>query len=475
MERIAIITPDGTRIKEYLDNNMVNVEISTFNDIFVFYNRVKRSAFRADTLLMMDNGLKDTTYNSGTIDNGAALLKEVLADMPLVEIERLIYLNTEKNVREYELIEFLKESKHIKVAIILARYPVYQAITIKELLINNSQTYQEGDYSHRYVIRKKRNEKTSSRLLNQFETDKAVVLEYGTKNTNIDLIKGQLNQIVGKENIPETLTDESVIEPIDTNISDVEISNRSKPLIIAVIGDSKSGATVTSTIMGASASTFEKTLLIDMNFTNLGLSYLAEKTLLDEQINNIKLADIISVSDGVVKLREQVFQKNQLHVLTNSLPAKKQMTQNEFGFAMANILRMYKNSYKYIIIDMPVDELSSYSNVLTMVDKVLLCTPPYMNNIISLLTKVSDSPLVKSQSFSVSENDVLRDVILFRTKVFSRVNKEIKAINIDVINRYSKALLKSKLKVTGIYQYDPKTYLDTVLFQSIINQRGGQQ
>lgn len=468
MERISIITPDGDKIKSYLDANMENIETTTFIDVFEFFDRVKQSAYRSDTLLIMDNGLKDNRYGADSIDTGAARLKEVLADMPLVEIERVIYLNLEKNPKHYELMEFLRDSKYIKATIILAKYPEYKAITIKELLVQNSQTYGGPNNKYKHVVRKNRNERTSSRILNQFETNKAVILEHRTANPNVDFIKEQIDEVVGEEPITTEITDEEVIGNIDIDANDETETPIAKPEIIAVVGESKSGASVTSMIMAASGSVFNQTLLVDMNYTNLGLSYLVEKTLVEDEINNIKLEDIIVKSEGTVSLREAVYKKNSLHILTNSMPAKAKMNISEFGFLIANILKMYKKSYRYIILDVPIDEMEYYAQAMTMVDKVIMCTPPYMNNIISLMSKVSKSPLMKAPAFSEIENNQLKDVVLLRTKIFSRVNREIKPVKIEVINRYARELIKSELKVTGVYLYTPKSYLDTILFKSIL-------
>lgn len=468
MERISIITPDGDKIKSYLDANMENIETTTFIDVFEFFDRVKQSAYRSDTLLIMDNGLKDNRYGADSIDTGAARLKEVLADMPLVEIERVIYLNLEKNPKHYELMEFLRDSKYIKATIILAKYPEYKAITIKELLIQNSQTYGGPNNKYKYVVRKNRNERTSSRILNQFETNKAVILEHRTANPNVEFIKSQIDEVVGEESVSVEVSDEEVIGNVEIDTNDDSVAQIDKPEIIAVVGESKSGASVTSMIMAASGAVFNQTLLVDMNYTNLGLSYLVEKTLVEDEINNIKLEDIIVKSEGTVSLREAVYKKNSLHILTNSLPAKAKMSISEFGFLIANILKMYKKSYRYIVLDVPIDEMEYYAQAMTMVDKVIMCTPPYMNNIISLMSKVSKSPLMKAPAFSEIENNQLKDVVMMRTKIFSRVNKEIKPVKIEVINRYARELIKSELKVTGVYLYTPKSYLDTILFKSIL-------
>ena len=341
MERISIITPDGDKIKSYLDANMENIETTTFIDVFEFFDRVKQSAYRSDTLLIMDNGLKDNRYGADSIDTGAARLKEVLADMPLVEIERVIYLNLEKNPKHYELMEFLRDSKYIKATIILAKYPEYKAITIKELLIQNSQTYGGPNNKYKHVVRKNRNERTSSRILNQFETNKAVILEHRTANPNVEFIKNQIDEVVGEESVSIEVSDEEVIGNVEIDTNDDSVAQIEKPEIIAVVGESKSGASVTSMIMAASGAVFNQTLLVDMNYTNLGLSYLVEKTLVEDEINNIKLEDIIVKSEGTVSLREAVYKKNSLHILTNSLPAKAKMSISEFGFLIANICLLY--------------------------------------------------------------------------------------------------------------------------------------
>lgn len=106
---------------------------------------------------------------------------------------------------------------------------------------------------------------------------------------------------------------------------------------------------------------------------------------------------------------------------------------------------------------------------MAMADKVILCSPPYMNNIMSLLSKVSKSSLIKSPAFMSIEDNRFKDVILIRTKIFSRVNKEIKPVKIEVINRYSETILNAGLNIAGIYLYNPKSYLDTILFNSITN------
>ena len=63
---------------------------------------------------------------------------------------------------------------------------------------------------------------------------------------------------------------------------------------------------------------------------------------------------------------------------------------------------------------------------------------------------------------------LLTDVALLRTRVFSKVNREIKAVNKETIDKYSMALINRTLHVTGVYTYQAKSYLDTQLFAQLI-------
>lgn len=471
MERIAVVTPAGARIKEYLDNNMTNVEITTFVDIFDFYKRVMSSLFRADTLLIMDDGLVDTRYRAYSAVDGIIRLRELLGKDNNVEVDRVLFLNKDEYTENKKNMEFVRESKTIRpeVRIIIATYPEYRAVMVKQLLIQNSQVYEDPTNRYKYVIRKKRGENTSSNILKDQDTSKSVVLEHKTYNPDVDFQKKQLSSFVGNDLIESTIQGHEVIGQIGLDVEEVDNFHNQEVQLIAVVGESKSGTSVTSMILGASASLKAQTLLVDLNYTNLGLSYLVEKTLIDDEIHNIKLEDVLALPEGIIKLREDVFNKNSLHILTNSLPVKRKINHSQFGFMMSNIIRMLKPSYRYVIVDIPIDEAEYYSNIMAMADKVILCSPPYMNNIMSLLSKVSKSSLIKSPAFMSIEDNRFKDVILIRTKIFSRVNKEIKPVKIEVINRYSETILNAGLNIAGIYLYNPKSYLDTILFNSITN------
>lgn len=468
MNTIAIITPNSKELEIYLRGSM-DVDTICFDDVYRLEERLKVSPLRVDTLLIRDDGLKDNKYGTLKLNQAGDLLLNLL-QRPLFEVDRIVYLNQTENTEHRELMEFIQSSKRIKTEVLISTQDAFQALMIKQLLIKSSVDFDDLNLTYRHVIKRKRGKMGNrSKYLAGFETDKAVVLEYNSFNPDINNDKKQLKRAVGTTKIQPTMDEVETLEELDLEVLTVEEKIEThKTVVVGVMGESKSGATTTSMILGASGSVYHKTLIIDMNYDNLGLSYVVEKTLFDEEVNNIKMSDLIRTGQGANTLREEMYDKNRLHILTLDMPAKGMVSKEEYGFFIANILNLVKNNYAYIIIDMPIEDLETYTGVVSKLDDIILCTPPYMNNIISMLTKVQESPILSMPIYDRISGIELDRIKCLRTRVFSTVNAGIKPITKEVFDRYSKAMIERTMKVTGIYSYTAKNYIDTVLFQQLL-------
>ena len=71
-----------------------------------------------------------------------------------------------------------------------------------------------------------------------------------------------------------------------------------------------------------------------------------------------------------------------------------------------------------------MQDVIRYSEVVNKLDRMIVTTPPYMNNVIAMLTGMTS--LEKTKLFdSIDSDRTLRDIICLQTNVF-RVNNKIK-------------------------------------------------
>lgn len=473
MEKIGIIGTSAETAGKFLEQTMDNVKTYQFLNVQQFASRVQASPLRIDTLIMLDTGISSSS-SMESIRDGAEIFKRTIINNELFELGRVLYLNTEANENHRKVMKLFEEYKDVArkgITFKVFVYPSYPLEMVKTLLTKSEASFiNEVEYS--LVIRKERDMDLQSRTLERFETDKTVIVEHSVANTEIDKIKDQMSELYGDRVIPtvdSNINKELIEEPeVPPEPPIPEVIKKCK--IVGVLGESKSGTSTAAMILGATAARYGKTLILDLNYGNLGLSYLAEKTLIDSEINLIDLRkDILESTEGIKVLREKTFNAKRLHILANSLPVVEEYSNEDYSFMLSNIVESIKTSYDYIIMDIPVSEMDQYGALINNLDKLVLTSPPYMNNIVSLLTEVGQSQLKQTNIFSrIEGNMLLTDVALLRTRVFAKVNREIKAVNKETIDKYSMALINRTLHVTGVYTYQAKSYLDTQLFAQLI-------
>lgn len=475
MNRIGIISPNAKTISEYLKQEIGSIECTQFLNVGEFADRLDRSPLRIDTLIIQDGGLSQSTSKPKIMES-AEILKRVIVNSPLFEVDRIIYLNKKENTNHFEIMKWFEESKeiHRKTNLIIHSYERYTLEMIKQFLLQFDVTY-DNEVKYNLVVRKERDKGLESKYLDRFETDKTVIIEHSMANPNIPVIKRQLEILSGDEVVEntDTVDDKKPLEEIDIEVEPLVKKPEYKKKVIGILGDSKSGASTSAMILASTLSMKGKTLVIDMNYNNLGLSYLVEKTLIPEEINIIRIAsDILEDRNGLKVLKEKVYNNKPLHALVNSLPVKTKYDNEMFAYFMTNIINSVKGSYDYIVLDIPIAEINYYLGVLNHLDKLVLTTPPYINNIVGMLEALSNSVLKNIDIYyRLKDNkNTFKDIVMLRTLVFARVNKEIKPMSLASIDRYSSSILNRLIPTTGVYVYSGTHYIDTVLLNQIMGE-----
>lgn len=476
MNKVGIISPNAKLISQYFTQEIGSIDCFEFNNVAEFADRLAKSPLRIDTLMIQDSGLS-TSNNKGRIMESAEILKTVIVNSPLFEVDRIIYINNPINKSHLEVMEWFQESKEIqnKTTLTIHSYEKYTLEMLKQFLLQFDVDY-DNKIKYNLVIRKERNKDLGSKYLDRFETDKTVIIEHSMANPNTQAIKKQLTDMAGDSVVinTEDLIQEDKTEDIKIDTKTLPKEHEYKKKFIGIIGDSKSGTSTTAMILASTLSQQGKTLLVDANYENLGLSYLVEKTLIPEEVNTIHFdKDILEDRDGLKSLKEKTFNSLQLHALVNSLPVKNKYNNEMFAYFLINILNSISESYDYIIVDIPLSSINYYTNILSKLDKLVLSTPPYINNIVGMLESISKSTLKSTDIFfRVKDKTLLNDIIILRTLVFARVNKEIKPMTTQAIDRYSLNILNRTMKVTGIYAYSGTHYIDSVLVKQIMENEG---
>lgn len=473
MNRIGIISPNSKTISTFLKQEMGSIECTEFMNVGEFADRLDRSPLRVDTLIIQDGGLSQSTSKPKIMES-AEILKRVIANSPLFEVDRIIYLNKKENTNHYEVMKWFEESKEIKnkTTLIIHSYEKYTLEMIKQFLLQFEVSY-DNEVKYNLVIRKERNKGLESKYLDRFETDKTVIIEHSMANPNIPVIKRQLETLAGDDVVENTdsTEDKKLLEEVNINIETLPKTAEYKKKVIGVVGESKSGTSTTAMILASTLSMKGKTLVIDMNYNNLGLSYLVEKTLIPEEINIIRMStDLLEDRNGLKVLKEKIYNNKQLHALVNSLPVKTKYDNEMYAYFISNIVNSIKSSYDYIVLDIPLAEINYYLGVLNHIDKLVLTSPPYINNIVGMLEALSNSVLKNTDIYyRLKDNkNTFKDIIMLRTLVFARVNKEIKPMSLNSVNKYSSSILNRIIPTTGVYVYSGTHYIDTVLLNQIM-------
>ena len=468
MDKIAIVTPAREKLGTFLKHNINNIEIIEIADVYELQERLELAPLRVDTLLIMDEGMTDTRQGISSIrDAGVALMNSL--SNPYFKLDRLIYLNKTENSQHRDIMTFIKEDKGYNFKLNIKTSNTFQAALIKEILLDSDLDMEGLELKYSYVIKTKKGKSVDSKFLEEFQTDKALLLEHPIANTNKDRIKEQLSGIYGDSILKDEMVEE--LSPLDDLNQPKEIAWIDKPQntekkIIGFVGQGKSGTSTAALMAAMSGSEFDKTLVIDMNWDNLGLSYIMEKTLEESDYHKLDLSQLVNTEDKAAYISTELLNRKKLHAITLSLPVKKIIDKDVLSLVIANIIELVEKRYRFIIIDIPMQDVIRYSEVVNKLNRMIVTTPPYMNNVIAMLTGMTS--LEKTKLFdSIDSDRTLRDIICLQTNVF-RVNNKIKPIAIETFNKYADSLINRKMKRTGVYVYRLGDYRHPVLFQQLV-------
>lgn len=428
-------------------------------------------------MIISDTAFFDPLTELPSIAESGTVLLQSFAK-PFLSVERLLFLNNpNKNHNIFQIAQYVTEEVNIKgraKAEIKTR-DSFSVEEVKSFIIEFKGDYTDVNPEYKYVIRKKRSESINNAVLPNLSTDRVLIADYAEMNIEKERIKKQSKEITKGEELEELVSPDQEIQTIDIMVPDwIRELNNNDNKFIGVAGESKSGTSTSALIIASSASEIDKTLLVDMNFSNLGLSYLVEKTIIESEVNNIIMSELIkggttTNESGLRILKNESMKKEKLHILTLDLTTTQLLvTERDFCFYLKNLLSSIENNYRFIVFDIPLDRIKDFRPIVDRLDKMILVSPPYMNNIVSTLTCLTQEETNKTPIFNrVTEGKNLRDVILMRTDVFPIVHPNIKPITTRLINSKATTLIDRTMPVTGVYRFKQK-YNDLGLFKQLM-------
>lgn len=487
MKNLLLISPQWEDIKANLINDLTAVTISGCKDVYELYDKTQKTFLRYDVLLMRDNALVDQTSGTCNLAHAGSILYQLLKE-EFFEVKRIIILVEESKKDRIELFEGIKSSSNInsKTKIDIIVNSQFKYGYLRDLLTNVTKHFEEEEVKYKYVIKKKRNDIIGEKLVETRELSVPVKVLMPQSKTNIKDIKDEVTDIYQADTVEDIIKHNDVekieIEELDIqidNIIDIKNDNK-KGHTTLVTGESKSGVSTTAMVLGVTASKLEKTLIIDMNWTNLGLSYLAEKTLVPSAYHELSITEYIT-DEKLEKLKNDVYNNKQLHIMTLKLPIKSLISRIDYAFILDSILTYAKGVYDRIIIDAPIQDLMDYRRIIKHVDKLILTSQPYINNIVSLATTVKKIPVLMNSHLMLDlkvddkgkdAKDKLLNTTLLRTVVFRVVNKNIKPITRQLINVYFREIIGCTMDITSMYVYKGESYRDEILFNQLYYDEG---
>ena len=251
----------------------------------------------------------------------------------------------------------------------------------------------------------------------------------------------------------------------DSKIILVEKANENNILILRSF---KSGVSTTALTLAKTASTEDKTLLIDLNWDNLGLTYTVKSLMKNDA--DIELIELSSLIEDIDLLNVKSFSKKMLHVICLSLPVKESFTESQLELLIMNVLNIIGARYNTIIFDIPAKSTKNMFNIMNISDRIFLCTPPHLNNLVSLYTTLNENNF---QNLSVFNKTVKlengqkfsEDIILIQNSVFavSKLNK----FTSDNFIKYTEYYFDFLFRKTGIIFNKQDTWISTQLYKQL--------
>ena len=470
----AIVSNSSELIANHLKNigyTNVNVypNIVELRDYVLGTEDVEGRPLKIDKLMLLDDGFGV----SGSFVSASFTSFIELCKAKFFNVKYIIYVNKTENVVHREYLDFLIENKEITQDIKVVTTDVITPDIISDA-ISITKTYNtSGDVEYSRIIKKRRGSREiSTGLIPKFSTDKTLLVELPTaKPSNLDnILKSAIPNKILQDDYKDMLSEEPTEE---LNIDGIELKH-SNPIIrrriknICVTGESKSGVSTTALTLAKTASTEDKTLLIDLNWDNLGLTYTVKSLMKNDA--DIELIELSSLIEDIDLLNVKSFSKKMLHVICLSLPVKESFTESQLELLIMNVLNIIGARYNTIIFDIPAKSTKNMFNIMNVSDRIFLCTPPHLNNLVSLYTTLNENNF---QNLSVFNKTVKlengqkfnEDIILIQNSVFavSKLNK----FTSDNFIKYTEYYFDFLFRKTGIIFNKQDTWISTQLYKQL--------
>ena len=403
----------------------------------------------ADKLLILDSGIS-SIGSEVSVDFSA--LGKVLKDN-FFNVGEVIYLNKTENKSHFNFVKFLIEQENLPIQLVTV--DVINEMTITSALANVKEYEYSGEPEKKKIIKIKRGlnpiEKNS---LKRYETDQTLLLEYSTVS-GVD--KNNLIQVTSQKHIEDLDELPDNLEEVNDYINKLEENKLEEPNMIIITGPPKSGVTTLAMKMAEAASENEKVLLIDMNHTNLGLSFLTKSIWGEDFEGSTHFINIYKMLEDKKELLTQVYSVKPLHVMTLDLPFTNSFDEVQFEFILLGMLKSLPPIYSKIIIDIPLDLMKYYSRVVEKSDRIIITTSPYVKDLVGIYNilkqgKVIQSNKLKSEATEEIEGKnykICNNIIIAQTAT-SLYSEKINIMSNEKYLQYTEKYFNLIFRKTGI-------------------------
>lgn len=460
---ITIISPSARKLEEYINKSSQGNTVTSFLSTQDFYNKVNHNSHRTNIIMILDEALvenKDFEYLLDTLYHR------------FLSCDKVLFLNKEDNPTNLDRYNFIMEdikSKKLPIEIVIKVASIYKSSDLLEYIkegVFESEVLKKDDM---VVIQTKRTVQRQILGNSSFQEEEV-------DGTFTDNYYNPTHQGVAKLYQNDTteinLTSQIDIPNIDVETFQTEmdkldrvLSHQTKPLLkyLTVTGTQNSGVTTTVLSLGHIASQYGKVLLIDCNPSALGLSWLSElyqskPILFPTNIHRIPVTDILN-TNIVQAIRNHTTNSSPIHILSLDYKLTKRL---DVSMLMTNILNIVKDNYRYVIFDIPLDEINNFSQILNLSDKVIVTNIPYVHKTIHNLNKI------KQESILPNTKHFLQDtLLLFNVGIPSK--NGVPTLTRTELNYYTQNILGKEIPTLKVFQLIEDNYQDCKLhFETIM-------
>lgn len=447
--KVVIVSAVADKIKTTLENISSGNKIIAYNTMEECYNVIMNSALRTDFFIIEDSAIK----LENKIDSHFTQLSSILSHR-FFRASMILFLNKSENVNFADRYEFLMEDfQNMKCN--LVTQDTFRASDINKFLEIKPKEYKPVELDDVVICQKFRGKDLEPHSFVERDFSGSI------KSSSFRPSKADQYKAPFQDNTMHlSLDSQRQTVEIDDFSTDFNIPYKGiKGATIAVTGLDNSGVSTTALVLANTSATMGyKTLLVDCDFINIGLSYLAEQLLKDKPLTNINLSDAFSKSLSYVKSRS--YSDNFLHILTLNLSILKK-AKNSLEMCILNILTQLKDSYQFIILDIPMRVIDSYTTLLNRsVDKIVMTSSPYLDKTISSLRVLSKSNIINTKAYY--ENNLC-------IAMLGLINRNLPIINRKMFNAYSNEFLGRELPCTKMFQLKNDLFISKSLFMGILS------